>query len=147
MLICKQRKEQIEDNQEMKIISKDTFVFTSDSSQFLAQELAANSVNASGLLHLQEIYCSLLDISSEERKKLDEKLVSSFLHLNMSPDWSIFESQGELIYPTGICMLKVNNRNMFKVNNKNTRTYLITGSSVSIVNFEHVIANWSSAFI
>ena len=97
MLICKQSKEQIEDNQELKIISKDTFVFTSDSSQFLAQELAANSVNASGLLNLQEIYSSLLDISSEERKKLDEKLVTSFMHLNLSPNWSIFENQGELI--------------------------------------------------
>ena len=97
LLICKQSKEQIEDNQELKIISKDTFVFTSDSSQFLAQELAANSVNAPGLLNLQEIYSSLLDISSEERKKLDEKLVTSFMHLNMSPNWSIFENQGELI--------------------------------------------------
>ena len=31
---------------------------------------------------------------------------------------------------------------MFKVNNKDTRTYFTLCSSVSIVNFEHVIAGW-----
>ena len=31
---------------------------------------------------------------------------------------------------------------MFNVNNKDTRTYFTPCSSVSIVNFEHVIAGW-----
>ena len=31
---------------------------------------------------------------------------------------------------------------MFKVNNKDTRTYFTTYSSVSIVNFEQVNAGW-----
>ena len=31
---------------------------------------------------------------------------------------------------------------LLKVNNRNTRTYFIPCSSVSIVNFEHVIAGW-----
>ena len=31
---------------------------------------------------------------------------------------------------------------MFKVNNKDTRTALVSFSSVSIVNFEHVITDW-----
>ena len=31
---------------------------------------------------------------------------------------------------------------MFQVNNKNTRTYFTAYSSVSIVNFEHVISDW-----
>ena len=39
---------------------------------------------------------------------------------------------------------------MFKVNNKDTRTtplaYLIPCSSVSILNFEHVIAGWKYRF-
>ena len=33
---------------------------------------------------------------------------------------------------------------MFKVNNKDTRTYFTPCSSVSVVNFEHVIADWAS---
>ena len=31
---------------------------------------------------------------------------------------------------------------MFKVNSKDTRTYFIPCSTVSMVNFEHVIAGW-----
>ena len=31
---------------------------------------------------------------------------------------------------------------MFKINNKDTRTYFIPCSTVSMVNFEHVIAGW-----
>ena len=32
---------------------------------------------------------------------------------------------------------------MFKVNNKNTRSYFTPYSSVFIVNFEHVVAGWA----
>ena len=33
---------------------------------------------------------------------------------------------------------------MFKVNNKDTRTYFTPCSSVSAVNFEHVTADWET---
>ena len=36
---------------------------------------------------------------------------------------------------------------MFKDNNKDTRTYFTTCSSVSIVNFEHVIADWETFYM
>ena len=65
-------------------------------------------------------------------------------------------------YPVGICLLKINKRNtkmwnMFKVNDKDTRTtpmpsfwclyrslwiYFTPCSSVSIFNFEQVIVDW-----
>ena len=34
---------------------------------------------------------------------------------------------------------------MFKVNNKDLRTYFTPCSSISIVNFEHEIAGWHKA--
>ena len=57
------------------------------------------------------------------------------------------------MFPAGIYLLKVNNRNtrtrnenMFKVNNKDNRTtpmaYFTTCSNVSVVNFEKVNAGW-----
>ena len=58
------------------------------------------------------------------------------------------------MFPVGIYLVKVNNRNtrtrckiMFKVNNKDTRTtptayFTLSRFSVSIVSFEHVIAGW-----
>ena len=70
----------------------------------------------------------------------------------------------DICVPAGVYLFKVSNRkvwNMFKVNNKDTRTtsYHIetsllicgtnqcTGCSVSIVDFEHVIASWGCNYV
>ena len=77
------------DGSSTNIMASDTFVFTSDSSQFLAQQLALNASNASTLLNLEKVYSSLLHIPADEKKVLDAKLTTSFRNILLSPSWSL----------------------------------------------------------
>ena len=76
-------------NPDKNIMATDTFLYTSDSSQFLAQQLALNVDNPPSLLNLQNVYSSLLDISMQCRKSLDYKLMTSFRNLSLPPNWSL----------------------------------------------------------
>lgn len=72
-----------------RIMATDTFVFTSDSSQFLAQQLASNSLNSSSLQHIENVYSSLLDTPANDRPMLDKKITTSFRNIGLPLNWSI----------------------------------------------------------
>ena len=98
-----------------------------------------------------------------------DKIVETVMHMNFWKSYKFLESIN-LIYelqfefwqntlPAGIYLLKVNNKTL-KVNKEDTRTTLLAlfwcrycnfltnfkpCTSVSIVNFEHVIAGWATS--
>ena len=88
----------------------DSFLFTSDTSQFLAQQLIANSLQPQPLRHLEEVYSSLLNVSLADKHMLDCKLTASFRNISNSTSWQIVEELdgGETIGGECVFVLDLN---------------------------------------
>ena len=82
-----------------EILATETFTFTSDSSQFLAQQLISNATHAAALKQLGKVYASLLDVSTADKRVLDSKLTVSFRNLSRAMAWSLVSDQesGEFV--------------------------------------------------
>jgi len=72
-------------------IAKDLFVFTSDSSEFLAQQLVSNALVPETLKHLEDVYMSILDVSLAEKRALDARLSLSFRNLTRNAPWALVD--------------------------------------------------------
>ncbi|XP_066918866.1 rho guanine nucleotide exchange factor 18-like isoform X3 [Clytia hemisphaerica] len=70
-------------------LAEDLFTFTSDSSEFLAQQLVTNALIPETLKHLEDVYKSLLNVSLVEKRALDARLSLSFRHLTRNEPWCV----------------------------------------------------------
>lgn len=82
-----------ENGNSSKILVTETFTFTSDSSQFLAQQLLTNALDVSGLKHLETVYSSLLNVSLADKRALDTKLAASFRNISRTTTWLLADSE------------------------------------------------------
>ena len=74
--------------------SKAKFAFTLDMTVLLAQSLVLNSTNSAALKQIESMYCSLLNVSSDEQKGLDRRLLSAFMQSQLLESWSLYDKQG-----------------------------------------------------
>lgn len=79
----------------LRQLAKDSFLFTSDSSEFLAQQLVANALDPKALQNLESIYNTILNVPLSERRGLDTRLSTSCRNLTRITTWLLAYDQPE----------------------------------------------------
>ena len=85
-------------DQGSQVLAEDSFMFTSDSSEFLAQQLVANSLDPKALRQLENVYNSILNVPLVERRGLDTRLITSFRNLTRINTWSLADDHPGINY-------------------------------------------------
>ena len=74
-------------------LSSEKFTFTLDPTFLLAQSLALNALNPMALKQIQDMYNSMLSLSTEEEHGVDARLVQYFKQLNLPQSWRLWSEE------------------------------------------------------